>query len=146
MDAQFTEFSFGFALTMEIVNRLRSAYKHFSMFAPEFPSLKDEGSGKGYDVQIGTLSRPVFIQFKLSEYLVRSTARGIKDGTFGGPYYRFHLRANPSNQHADLLKLEKSGEDVYYAAPFFHQQWEFNSHFSSNTVFANTQKLHLHRG
>jgi hypothetical protein len=133
VDSQFTEFSFGFALTREIIDN--SAFPILA--APELPSLIEEGGqGGGYDVALnfGTL---LFLQFKLSEYMV-----GVAAGeahVIGVPYYRFSLMQTwQSAQHALLLDLEGSGEEVYYAAPEFWTQEQFNTAFLAPAVAANS--------
>ena len=71
MDSEFTEFSYGFAVTHELV--LQGSGNIFA--APEFPSLIREGQvGGGYDVKLnfGTF---LFLQFKLSEFM-----RGVQSG------------------------------------------------------------------
>jgi hypothetical protein len=88
MKAHFSEFSYGYALTHELVNR----FSTFVCAAPVFPSLVEEGrSGGGYDVQLDLRGHSrgylLFLQFKLSEFMVRSKASQWED--FGGPYFRF---------------------------------------------------------
>ncbi len=129
MNSQITEFSFGFALTREIVNLNPAGF----LAAPVFPSLIQEGNpGGGYDVALdfGTF---LFLQFKLSEYMIRNTA-GQSD-VIAPPYYRFWLMpASQSAQHAMLLDLEGSGEQVYYVAPKFWTQAQFNGAFTDSQV------------
>jgi hypothetical protein len=61
-----SEFSYGYALTEEIV----SYHRHKMKVAPVFPSLYKEGKdGYGYDVSIDVLGIPIFLQFKLSDYM-----------------------------------------------------------------------------
>lgn len=135
MQSELSEFSYGFALTLEIVNEFRRTFPHTPLIAPLFPSLKDEGNGLGYDVNLRWVSRPIFLQFKRSEYLFSHWAKGFTSGHFATPYYRFDLRASPSTQHQDLLRLQAQGEEVYYAAPFFHLPEEFNQAFQAQQVF-----------
>jgi len=58
----FSEFTFGYALTDNLVNRVLSGVRG----VPLFPSLNEEGQADvGYDVKIPRFSRPLFLQFKL---------------------------------------------------------------------------------
>ena len=128
MKPDLSEFSYGFALTSELIQRCNLQ----SLGAPIFPSLKREGkTGGGYDVRLPFI--PVFLQFKLSDYL--TTRRALDFDRFGGPYYRFKLRAlSYSKQHDLLLELEKEWSTVYYAAPRFHTSSELNKAFALGRV------------
>ena len=126
MQPDISEFSYGFALTDELIRsrRLRG------LGAPTFPNLVQEG-GLGYDVQLpGT---PVFLQFKLSDPMVRTSAR--ESHLLGVPYYRMHLRRRDiSDQHKLLLELENQGSIVLYACPEFHTAADLNVAFDTQSV------------
>lgn len=98
MESGFSEFTYGFAVTHELVTRWfgRSA-------VPVFPSLIAEGRpGGGYDVFLKKPGYPLFLQFKLSEFMSRRQSSEWR--LFNSPYYRFWLRApRHSDQHALLL-------------------------------------------
>jgi hypothetical protein len=128
MKPDLSEFSYGFALTSELIQSCHLQ----SLGAPIFPSLKAEGkAGGGYDVQLPFI--PVFLQFKLSDYL--TTRKALDFTRFGGPYYRFKLRAlSYSKQHELLLELEKKWSSVYYSAPRFHTSSELNKAFAMGQV------------
>jgi hypothetical protein len=136
MKPDFSEFSYGYAVTEELV----SAHKAAVIAAPLFPSLYDEGkSGGGYDVKIPLAGKPVFLQFKLSDQLERSNSKEHKSGLLGLPYYRMHIRPSKhSDQHNLLLDLEASGESVFYIAPEFHLPAELNSFYLSGSVVVNS--------
>lgn len=129
MISEFTEFSYGFAVTHEFV--LLNSGNVFA--APEFPSLIREGqAGGGYDVRLnfGTF---LFLQFKLSEYMYGR--RALYRTLMGLPYYRFWVTPRwQSAQHRMLIDLANTGQQVYYAAPIFHLQTAFNAEFQANTV------------
>jgi hypothetical protein len=56
-----SEFSYGFALTRELINIADPPLSA----APVFPSLMAEGrKGRGYDVNLKAPGFPLFIQFK----------------------------------------------------------------------------------
>ena len=82
---------------------------------------------------------PLFLQFKLSHYMVRSNAQEVKDGIFFPPFYRMHVRpSRHSDQHEMLLDLESAGNDVYYSAPAFHTPEEFNEAYLLHQVCARS--------
>jgi hypothetical protein len=127
--SEFTEFSYGFAVTHELI--LQNSGN--AVAAPEFPSLIREGqAGGGYDVRLnfGTF---LFLQFKLSEFMYggRASYRSL----IGLPYYKFWVTPRwKSQQHRMLVDLGNIGQQVYYAAPIFHLQTDFNAGFQGNTV------------
>lgn len=127
-----SEFSFGFALTNELID----VYKLASHGAPTFPTQAQEGkAGGGYDVKLP--GAPVFIQFKRSAALRRKNALDAK--YFGLPYYRFQIMASShSQQHQLLLDLESRGNIVYYAAPIFSKPHELDRYFLRKSVRHNT--------
>ncbi len=127
MKPRFSEFSYGYAVTEELVKSGNVAGP------PEFPTLYAEGqSGGGYDVKI-PFGIPVFLQFKLSDYLSRRSAKEFDK--FKNPYYRMHLhRIDHSNQHRLLLEWENKGEAVFYIAPEFHEPSVFSDHYLKNTI------------
>lgn len=132
MRPDFSEFSYGYAVTEEIV----TASKATLVAAPLFPSLYEEGkSGGGFDVKIPLKGTPVFLQFKLSDCLERKNAKEYPTPIKQLPYYRMYLRPrNHSDQHQLLIDLEASGESVFYIAPEFHLPSELNSFYQSKTV------------
>lgn len=129
MNSQITEFSFGFALTHELINNAPI----LGPTAPEFPSLIQEGApGGGYDVALD-FGVFLFLQFKLSEYMIGNAAGEAE--TMGVPYYRFWIMpTSESQQHPMLLELEAADQVVYYAAPIFWTQDQFNDAFAQQQV------------
>ncbi|MCX6875456.1 MAG: hypothetical protein NTW21_16865 [Verrucomicrobia bacterium] len=132
MKPDISEFSYGYALTDELINWHGTSLTA----APVFPSLYQEGqSGGGYDLMLQRPGLPLFLQFKLSHCMVRRTAQEVKDGIFQPPFYRMHMRpARHSDQHEMLLDLENAGNEVYYSAPAFHTSDEFNAAYLSHQV------------
>jgi hypothetical protein len=131
MISEFTEFSYGFALTQELVQ----SGGPFGYWAPYFPSLIVEGkSGGGYDVRIDR-GKFLYLQFKLSEYMVGGPRGAGQEDIIDLPYYRFWITPRQrSLQHKMLVQLEEKGAEVYYAAPIFHTEESLNSAFNSRTV------------
>lgn len=127
MKPDFSEFSYGYAVTEELVSQDTASV----IAAPVFPSLYAEGrKGGGYDVKIPLVGTPVFLQFKLSEQLQRTNAKEHRAGLLSVPYLRMHLRpTRHSDQHNLLLALESSEEAVFYVAPEFVRPDELNSHY-----------------
>src|SRR4051794_37173385 len=69
---EISEFSYGFALTNELVGW--TALKA----APMFPSLIEEGKkGGGYDVKLDAPGKPLYLQFKRAHCMTRRSAREI---------------------------------------------------------------------
>lgn len=130
MKRKVSEFSYGFVLTHELVN----AYSYWLTAAPVFPSLIQEGrAGGGYDVNIPVRGYPLFLQFKVSEYMKRRNAKESK--LVGLPYFRFALhRKTQSNQHQLLIELEKKDNAVFYAAPKIHEVENLNDAFFNKEV------------
>ena len=107
MKPEISEFSYGFALTNELVGWVALSA------APVFPSLIEEGkAGGGYDVKLDRPGVPLFLQFKRSHCMVRRTAKEHQavvalGGTLNVPYYRFPItEATTSDQHELLLALD----------------------------------------
>lgn len=132
MKPNISEFSYGYALTEELAKGFGSSITA----SPVFPSLYEEGkTGGGWDVKLEKGGIPLFLQFKLSHYLKNANAKERISGTFSSPYYRMHIRPiNHSKQHELLLELERSGNEVYYSAPGFHEPKELNDAYLANKV------------
>ena len=128
-----SEFSYGYAVTEALV---RDASLPLTA-APVFPSLLEEGKeGGGYDLLLNGPGVPLFIQFKLAEYMTgRKGTPEIRDRLFTGPFYRMHLRPlRRSNQHQLLCELEAQGNPVYYIAPAFHETTALNDLYLNKQI------------
>ncbi len=133
MQPDFSEFSYGYAIVDELVHWHNVGLK----FAPVFPSLYQEGQrGMGYDVELYRKEGvPLFLQFKTSHYMKGPRTLEFREGTFDAPFYRMFLRPyRHSNQHKELLDLERKGNEVYYSAPSFHNMNELNSAYLQHKV------------
>lgn len=132
MRPDISEFSFGYAVTEALVQRWRPLLTA----APAFPSLGEEGqAGGGYDVKIERRGIPIFLQFKLSDCMVRATASEVQQGLLANPFYRMHVRpARHSDQHQMLCDLETRGATVRYVAPLFFRTAEFNDAYLGQRV------------
>ncbi len=132
MKPNISEFSYGYAITEELVHWQGANITA----APVFPSLYQEGQqGGGWDVMLNRAGIPLFLQFKLSDCMSRRSAYECWEGWFIPPFYRMHIRpARFSDQHEMLLDLENTGNEVYYSAPAFHEPWELNEAYLNHDV------------
>jgi hypothetical protein len=134
--AVFSEFSYGFALTHELVRRFHVAVTG----APVFPSLIVEGQQGGYDVGVPLEGWTFFLQFKVSQLMKRRTAMHWQE--YGHPYYRFPIRPSSySRQHALLVALAQQqplAHFVSYVAPGFHEVEDLNRYFLDDIVAENS--------
>jgi hypothetical protein len=133
----FSEFSYGFALTNELIAIIPV------LSAPTFPSLREEGKSAGYDVKLDRPGKALFIQFKLSYQLQGDATVEFKEKRFVSPFYRMSIRSRTGSRQHDLLtKLEeKNRKCVYYMAPAFHLQSDLNKHFKNRTVASNSRRV-----
>ena len=134
MKLGYTEFSFGYAFTE---NLIRSAAPP-PAGAPFFPNLIQEGQF-GYDVCIDLPCCPLFFQYKMPELLVRNSAAEISQYSLAGisvPFFRMPLmRRNLSQQHQLLVDLENQFQNtVYYATPGMEEVNDFNDAYNAANV------------
>lgn len=136
---QFSEFSYGYCVTEDLVIGAQMPL----LVAPVFPSLVEEGkTGVGYDVQLNRPGTLLFLQFKIVHQMVTSKANEAKRGHFNPPFYRMHLRSKAiSDQHESLLSLEHSGNDVFYVAPAFHRTTDLNDAYAQHRVWDRSFRL-----
>src|SRR6266446_3142726 len=111
--AQFSEFSYGYTITDNIIH---GGFPGVPA-APFFPSLISEGTSGGFDVKIPLRPVPLFLQFKIPQVVSRASAK--MPDAFSPPYFRMHLRTKRPNQHQLLLDWEAAGNLVCYATPDF---------------------------
>lgn len=138
MKPDYTEFSYGFALTHEIANSDGPL-----PIAPHFPSLYEEGkSGDagGADVALDRPGLPLFLQFKRSHRIASSAGVEWKAAQKAGlflprPYLRFTLMTDTkSDQHDLLLELDQGFNSVFYAAPRYHRRDDLNEAWRAKRV------------
>jgi hypothetical protein len=137
--SEFSEFSYGFALTHEMAAAEPLA------IAPVFPSLLAEGGpGGGWDVHLDKPARPLYLQFKRSQHIRRASGKEAKRAKVLGvgltaPYHRFAVTDSTlSNQHKMLLELDNGDQDVFYVAPRFSRIADLNAHWLSSAVEAHS--------
>ena len=136
----YSEFSYGFALTNEIVGLITLNA------APIFPSLIEEGkTGGGYDVKLDIPGLPLFLQFKRSEKMMMKSAREYKliqnlvgfssHAGLDTPFFRFPITdSNKSQQHKMLCDLDNGSNLVFYAAPSFYEISELNEAWANKSL------------
>lgn len=139
MQSRFSEFSYGFAITNELVG-LSNLH-----VAPVFPSLIEEGkAGGGYDVKLDQPGIPMFLQFKRSERMMRKSARekviALKSRLpLSVPFHRFPITpSDESLQHRSLVELDDGMNAVFYVAPRFHLIEELNAAWAAKQVAARS--------
>jgi tRNA U38,U39,U40 pseudouridine synthase TruA len=134
MKLGFTEFSFGYAFTENLI-RSAATSPHG---APIFPNLVQEAR-LGFDVHIDLPGLPLFFQYKLPELMKRKSAAEISKFNLSGlsvPFFRMPLmRRDISQQHQQLIKLEQIYPGtVFYASPCLRNRQEFDRAYCSTSV------------
>ena len=134
MRLDYTEFSFGYAFTENLIRSASTAPGG----APFFPNLIQEGQ-LGYDVHIDLPGCPLYLQYKLPDLMVRDTAVEVSRYSLPGiaaPFFRMHLMTRAvSRQHELLMCLENRHPNaVYYATPALRSNQSFNAAYNSATV------------
>jgi hypothetical protein len=133
MTPDISEFSYGFALTHELIGLAGKPLRA----APIFPSLIEEGrAGGGYDVHLDIPGFPLFLQFKRSDCMVRKSAKEVAAPyNFTPPFYRMKITERArSAQHDMLVDLDNGHNQVFYAAPLFHSVDELNNAYLAAAV------------
>jgi hypothetical protein len=132
MNPEISEFSYGFALTNELVGwaELKAA--------PIFPTLVEEGKvGGGYDVRLNYPAVALFLQFKRADYIERKNCKEISHHnlSLSVPFHRFAItERRRSFQHTSLVSLDDGINLVFYVAPRFHTFAEINAAWKAGTV------------
>lgn len=132
MTPELSEFSYGFALTNELIDIGGPLSA-----APIFPSLIEEGrAGGGYDVNLDIPGFPLFLQFKRSDCMVGMNSKEVASPyNFVPPFYRMKItERRRSAQHDMLLDLDDGHNAVFYAAPLFHTVAELNHAYITKSV------------
>ncbi|HEV2818189.1 MAG TPA: hypothetical protein VGW40_13335 [Allosphingosinicella sp.] len=132
MTPEFSEFSYGFAITNEFVGwtELRAA--------PVFPTLIEEGKeGGGYDVKLEMPAAPLYLQFKRAQHMTRRSAREISQHNLPlhVPFHRFGItERSRSFQHTSLVERDDGHSFVFYVGPRFHELGELDDAFTRQEV------------
>ena len=126
-----SEFSYGYGVTREVEELLKSIGLHAT---PYFPNLRQE-SKLGFDVGFDTCGCVVLFQFKLGQELKRFRRQNTQQlaPTLEPPFWRFSINP-PLNQFKHLLKFEEQGAKVFYVAPQFSCWTDYIRVFRVNQV------------
>ena len=130
MRPDFSEFSYGFALTEALVDGRQHLVR------PTFPTQRDERRA-GYDVRLDYPGYPLLLQFKLCHGMRRRAAREHKKFRLplALPFLRMPLMPTRlSPQHDVLMAQERRGHAVFYAAPRFYRDDEFATHYRNQSI------------
>lgn len=144
-NVDFSETSFAFALTAELMGRYFHAVRsgnlaHLSgTVTAEFPNLRQEKK-LGYDVLLPFNATPLCYQFKLSEphsqqqnnTLIKKL--GLKALT--APSYYFQIKREQNKTLADLA--QSLDLRAYYCAPKFHTSSDFNNFAVNQSIVRNS--------
>lgn len=132
-----SEFNFGYAFLFE-----KTTQEWGNLVSvPILPSLQEEAI-EGWDAKLPLYGKAYYYQFKMSEYLARSSAKFIKDGTYQGPYYRIALHPKHRNQqHRRLRRLASQEKDTYYVAPEIGSFEEFRSSFLQKSIIGKSRLI-----
>jgi hypothetical protein len=137
MKPEFSEFSYGFALTYEIANALQPEI----VATPLFPSPTTE-TREGPRLSFVKEGWPLFVQFKLAHCL--KTSRATQWDSYSAPFFRIGIQARTrSNQYSMLRTLSATEPEIYYAVPAFYRQIEFNQAFVSNQILNESKFVPL---
>lgn len=135
-----SEFSYGYGVTREVEEHLRSVGLRPTPF---LPSLVQEAK-IGADVYFNRPGGVLLIQFKLGQELKRfRRAAGAKvTPQLEKPFWRFQVdTATLDGQYDRLLKSEQAGEEVYYVAPRFANWDDYAQAFENNQVLEKSLLL-----
>lgn len=142
MKSDFSEFTYGFLLCSEILNKKRR--RQIISSAPRLPSLLEEAK-IGYDVEIPRRGLPLFLQFKLAQYL-KPNSRARCSSSYNQEFFRITLyKRTKSRQHNLLCELAQKSPHVYYTAPAFYLERDFNRFFINENIINNSVFIPLRR-
>lgn len=140
MESDFSEFSYGYAAIREAELGLSTIYKQSG--APKLPSLVEEEK-LGYDVRLAFVDFVLFLQFKRSSWVSRRHPNSPTWPATLAPHYRYSIDTN-GHQHQALADLENELAatpgvgSVYYTAPVFHTQRDFDLSYGSGQVLSRS--------
>ena len=128
MEAEFSAFSYGTALSWELV-RAQDLEIAAMPLLPTAPEQEQSGDDTGFR-GAGSL---VLLHFKAVEYMLTPRARG-----WAAHEERFFRLTVPPRSHSSLHGLlrclSQVETEVYYAAPAFHRQREFARDFALGRI------------
>lgn len=132
-----SEFSFGYGITRDIERSFEAVGLSTTPF---FPNLRQE-KNSGYDVKFSRRGGALLLQFKLGEQLVRyrKARNSTSIPSLFRPFWRFFVDTlETGGQFNVLFNAERSGCEVYYAAPRFTTWEAYAETFAANKVLEST--------
>ncbi|UYO06440.1 hypothetical protein [Paenibacillus sp. PSB04] len=143
MKPYFSELQYAYSCTRELEDIL------LSCGVPYFPSLVEEAS-VGFDVRVDTIVAPVFLQYKVADYLQRRNSKYWD--LFNVNHYRFPIYpADKSPQHNLLKSLSVSQPFVFYCSSCFFEYSDYrllheDRRIMSQSTFINLRELPYNSG
>lgn len=138
MNCEFSEIQYAFGVLREITQALNPSK---GWYAPVMPTPAKEKQS-GYDCEITGPVRTLFFQFKVPRKLTRTYARHWSD--FYGEYYEFKIWPDSlTPQHNKLVDLAVHDfrNAVFYCAPAFIKEDDFQNYYRSNTICINSMMI-----
>ena len=136
MDCSFSETQFVFAILHELLDKKWSTKRGW--LPPKFPTQRQERD-LGYDVSIQGPVRALFFQFKVPEKKTTRISKYWEE--YNTPYYVFKIWPdNLTHQHNNLIQLANAPghNKVYYCAPAFITDEEFDKYYKNGTIANNS--------
>lgn len=133
-----SESGFSFVFIAELLERWKERCYVPTLFSP----TQREEKKAGYDARVMANGIPVFFQFKRSTFC--DTPTNDIQIELKGPFYYFWLYGkNFCLQHKTLVQLAKTCHYVYYIAPLFVSQVDFEKYQMTSSVVKNSSFLPL---
>lgn len=138
---EFSEFQFGYGITREL-----EEYFSDRLICPPFIPSQHLEMELGSDAVLNLRwsmppAYPLFLQYKRSDRMVRSTAK--EWSIFNQKYYRFDIHTE--NQHNTLVDLDNKVGEACYVAPGFHNQYEYTEYHRSGSLANNSISISASR-
>lgn len=129
---EFSETQYSFGYISEFINH----YIPWTNVFPFFPSTGMEGKkGFGYDAVI---NHNLYFQFKIPYYITKKNQKTITQwNAHKNAYYRIHINTN-GHQFKQLKDLKTPNNEVFYCAPEFNKQNEFQFFFLNRELVDNS--------
>ena len=137
MKAEFSHYSYGIALAQELLRRGLPKASILPLL-PGWPAAKEASK----DTRVPSAGWPVFLRLTPVEYMLTPRARGWS--THEERFFRLRVdRAGRPRAHRLLKSLAEHEPEVYYVAPAFHRQSEFEQQVAAQQVVEQSQFIPL---
>lgn len=132
-----SEYSYGYGVTREVEALLRSRGIKTTPFLPS--TVKEKYIGA--DVAFRKPGLNLLVQFKIGQKMmrfVRDDPHHVKPD-LDRPFWRFKIdTAKAEGQYDTLLKMQDSGNEVYYIAPMMSEWEEYSYAFERQKILINS--------